>query len=94
MLIDKSPSSDYLNGHWFEADWLYSKRDALSSNRKVERLMVRGSRVALKHVIHDMKTRTLVMELRRRAIKRWVAVVFFSSTFGKRFHLPKIFFNN
>ena len=38
----------------------------------IERLMVRGSQVALKHVIHDMKARTLVMELRRRAIKRWV----------------------
>ena len=36
----------------------------------IERLMVRGSRVALKHVIHDMEARTLVMELRRRAIKR------------------------
>ena len=34
--------------------------------------MIRGSQVALKHVIHDMKARTLVMELRRRAIKRWV----------------------
>ena len=34
--------------------------------------MVRGSRVAIKHVIHDMVTRTLLMELRRRAIKRWV----------------------
>ena len=34
----------------------------------IERLMVRGSQVALKHVIHDMVTRTLVMELRRRAI--------------------------
>ena len=34
--------------------------------------MVRGSQVALKHVIHDMVTRTLVMELRRCAIKRWV----------------------
>ena len=34
--------------------------------------MVRGSQVALKHVIHDMETRTLVMELHRRAIKRWV----------------------
>ena len=34
--------------------------------------MVRGSQVALKHVIHDMETRSLVMELRRRAIKRWV----------------------
>ena len=38
----------------------------------IERLMVRGSRVAIKHVIHDMVTRTLLMELRRRAIKRWV----------------------
>ena len=38
----------------------------------IERLMVRGSQVALKHVIHVMETRTLVMELRRRAIKRWV----------------------
>ena len=32
--------------------------------------MVRGSQVALKHVINDMEARTLVMELRRRAIKR------------------------
>ena len=38
----------------------------------IERLIVRGSQVALKHVIHDMVTRTLVMELRRCAIKRWV----------------------
>ena len=38
----------------------------------IERLMVRGSHVALKHVIHDMEARTLVMELCRRAIKRWV----------------------
>ena len=38
----------------------------------IERLMVRGSQVALKYVIHDMETRTLVMELRRRAIKKWV----------------------
>ena len=38
----------------------------------IERLMVRGLQVALKHVIHDMEARTLVMELRRRAIKRWV----------------------
>ena len=69
MLIDKALSSDKPNGHWFEADWLHCKRDALSSNRI---LMVRGSQVALKHVIHDMEARTLVMELRRRAIKRWV----------------------
>ena len=38
----------------------------------IERLMVRGSQVALKHGIHDMETRTLVIELRRSAIKRWV----------------------
>ena len=35
----------------------------------IERLMVRGSQVALKHVIHDMETWALVMKLRRRAIK-------------------------
>ena len=28
--------------------------------------------VAPQHVIHDMEERTLVIELRRRAIKRWV----------------------
>ena len=38
----------------------------------IEMLMVRDSQVALKYVMHDMETRTLVMELRRRAIKRWV----------------------
>ena len=39
----------------------------------IERLMVRGSKHSrLKHVIHDMITRTMVMELRRCAIKRWV----------------------
>ena len=38
----------------------------------IERLMVQGLQVALKHVIHDMEARTLVMKLRRRAIKRWV----------------------
>ena len=67
--MDKALSNDKSNGHWFEADWLHSKRDALSS---IDRLMVRGSQVALKHVIHDMETKTLVIELRRRAIKRWV----------------------
>ena len=34
--------------------------------------MVRGSQVTLKHFIHDMVTKTLVMDLSRRAIKRWV----------------------
>ena len=38
----------------------------------IERLMVRGSQIASKHVFHDMEIRTLVIELRRRAIKRWV----------------------
>ena len=33
ILIDKALSSDKPNGHWFEADWLHCKRDALSSNR-------------------------------------------------------------
>ena len=38
----------------------------------IEWLTVRGSQVALKHVIHDMETRTLLIELRRRAFKGWV----------------------
>ena len=38
----------------------------------IERFMVRGSQVAIKHVVHVMEIRSLVMELRRRAIKRWV----------------------
>ena len=29
MLIDKALSSDKPNGHWFRADWLHCKRDAL-----------------------------------------------------------------
>ena len=69
MLIDKALSSDKPNGHWFEADWLHCKRDALSSNRKVNGSRLIGS---TQLVIHDMEARTLVMELRRRAIKRWV----------------------
>ena len=43
MLIDKALSSDKLNGHWFEADWLHCKRDALSSNRKVVGSRLTGS---------------------------------------------------
>ena len=35
-----------------------------------ERLMVRGSQVALNHVTHDMVARTMLMELCRRGIKR------------------------
>ena len=62
-------SSDKPNGHWFEADWLHCKRDALSSNRKVDGSRLTGNIQAL-HVIHDMEARTLLMELRRRAIKK------------------------
>ena len=46
MLIDKPLSSDNPNGHWFEADWLHCKRDALSSNRKVDGSMLTGSTLA------------------------------------------------
>ena len=43
MLIDKALSSDKPNGHWFETDWLHCKRDALSSNRKVDGSKLTGS---------------------------------------------------
>ena len=43
MLIDKALSSDKPNGHWFEADWLHCKRDALSSSRKVDGSRFTGS---------------------------------------------------
>ena len=43
MLIDKALSSDKSNGHWFETDWLHSKRDALSSSRKVDGSRLTGS---------------------------------------------------
>ena len=43
VLIDKALSSDKPNGHWFEADWLHCKRDALSSNRKVDGSRLTGS---------------------------------------------------
>ena len=43
MLIDKALSSDKPNGHWFEADWLHCKRDALTSNRKVDGSRLIGS---------------------------------------------------
>ena len=39
-------------------------------NTKLENIL--RTQVALKHVIHNIETRTLVMELCRRAIKRWV----------------------
>ena len=43
MLIDRALSSDKPNSHWFEADWLHCKRDALSSNRKVDGSRLTGS---------------------------------------------------
>ena len=43
MLTDKALSSELLNGHWYEADRLHSKRDALSSNRKVAGSRLTGS---------------------------------------------------
>ena len=43
MLIDKALSSDKPNGHWFDADWLHCKRDALYSNRKVDGSRLTGS---------------------------------------------------
>ena len=43
MLIDKALSSDKPNDLWFEADWLHCKRDALSSNRKVDGSRLSGS---------------------------------------------------
>ena len=43
MLIDKALSSDKPNGHGIEADWLHCKRDALSSNRKVDGSSLTGS---------------------------------------------------
>ena len=43
VLIDKALSSDKSNGHWFESDWVHCKRDALSSNRKVDGSRLTGS---------------------------------------------------
>ena len=69
MLIDKALSSDKptVTGSRLTGYIVNVMRSPV-----IERLMVRGSQVALKHVIHDMEARTLVMELRRRSIKRWV----------------------
>ena len=43
MVVDKALSSDTPNDHWLESDWLHSKCDALSSNRKVDGLKLTGS---------------------------------------------------
>ena len=86
MLIDKALSSDKPDYLSLSSGGIVCKSvSGLTGSRLtgyivnvmrspvIERLMVRGSHVAFKHVIHDMETRTLVMELRRRAIKRWVS---------------------
>ena len=72
MLIDKALSSDKPNGHWFSGSRLTGYIVNVMRSPVIKRLMVRGSQVALKNVIHDMVTRTLEMELHWRAIKRWV----------------------
>ena len=86
--MDKVLSSDYSNGHWFDADWLHSKRYALSRNQKVD-----GSRLTRSSQTfqYDMETRTLVKELRRRATKKdWSPVVTWIA--GQRFlmHSAKV----
>ena len=43
LIIDKAFSSDKPNGHWFEAERLHCKRDALSSNRKIDGSRLTGS---------------------------------------------------
>ena len=52
----------------------------------IERLMIRGSQVALKHVIHHRVTRSQVMKMRRRAIKRWVPC----GDMDRRFKIPHL----
>ena len=69
MLIDKTLSRDSQTVTGLRLTGYIVK---VMRSPVIERLMVRGSQVALKHVIRDMEARTLVMELRRRAIKRWV----------------------
>ena len=60
------------------------KKNDVMLSPVIERLMIRGSQVALKHVFHDKEIRTLVMELRRRAIKRWVL----SGDMDRRLKIP------
>ena len=69
MLIDKALSNDKPN---VTGSRLTGYIVNVMRSPVIERLMVRCSQVALKHVIHDKEARTLVMELRRSAIKRWV----------------------
>ena len=50
MLIDKALSSDKPNGHWLRLTGYIVN---VMRSPVIERLMVRGSQVALKHAIHD-----------------------------------------
>ena len=59
MLIDKALSSDKPNG---TVSRLTGHIVNMMRSPVIERLMVRGSQVALKHVFLDMEARTLVME--------------------------------
>ena len=78
--LENSPSYDiFFYKFWKKAGVYYTLSISrapldlpLYKSPVIERLMVRGSQVAINHVFHDMEIRTLVMELRRRAIKRWV----------------------
>ena len=71
MLIDKALSSDNFS-QTVTGLRLTGYIVNVMRSPVIERLMVRSSQVAFKHVIHDMEARTLAMELRRRATKRWV----------------------
>ena len=88
MIMDKVLSSDYSNGHWFEADWLHNKRDALSMNRNVDGSSLTRSTQTFHY---DMETRTLVMELRQRVTKKDGSPVV-TSIAGQRFlvHSAKV----
>ena len=61
LMSEKSQAVYYISG-----SRLTGYNGNVTRSPVTERLMVRGSQVALKHVIHDMEARTLVMELCRR----------------------------
>ena len=54
LIIDKTLSSEQLNSRWIKAVRLPVK---LKHSPVVKWLVVRGSLITLKHVIHDKKTR-------------------------------------
>ena len=69
MLIGKALSSESVTNQMVTGSRLTGYIVNVMRSPVIERLMVRGSQVAIKHVFHDMEIRTLVMELRRRASK-------------------------